>query len=117
MGVIDLFRTSLTPGEVPYSFPNMYNGRNEWGGFLPRVLVRVDVLPDGRLHWEFPDNPENRAIIEESYNGPGPAPGSVYTHSFSDETEAPVPHKARNQREVAAEMAAAVKAPTHAKKR
>lgn len=116
MGVIDLYRTPLPDGGGLYNLPNTFNGRDEEGQPLPRVVVPYEVLPDGTLHWALPDFPENRKVVELSYNGRGPG-GSTYTFRYPEAQAAVGPKAAqeaptaKNQKGVAQEVAAAVAAP------
>lgn len=79
MASLKLYRTPLVKGEGIYHLLKVHMGKDALGQPLPRGLVRCQVLADGRLFWELPDNPENRAMLALSYSGVGPAPGSRYT--------------------------------------
>lgn len=119
MGGITLYRTPLVKGESAYTLQNWYNGEDDKGKPLPRAIARCQILPDGRLLWEIPDFPQNRAVVALSYTGKGPAKDSVYTPVYPEAAEpapAPAPEAkagptAKTQADVAAEMAAAVGAP------
>jgi hypothetical protein len=79
MASLKLYRTPLAKGEVTYHLQRVHQGMDKQGQPLPKALVRCEILADGRLFWELPDNPENRAMLALSYSGIGPAPGSRYT--------------------------------------
>ncbi len=109
MGVFHLYRTPLTAGEGRYNILNLFNGLDDKDQPKPRVIAHCEVLEDGRLRWEIPDYPQNRAVVKLSYNGRGPA-NSTYSAEFPEECAQTPPEapKARTQREAAKEMAAAV---------
>ncbi len=119
MGVITLYRTPLAKGESAYTLQNWYNGEDAKGKPLPRAIARCQVLPDGRLCWEIPDFPQNRAVLALSYTGKGPAAGSLYTPVYPETPveaaqEPDAGPTAKTRADVAAELAAAVGAPGEA---
>lgn len=67
-GVIRLIRTPLLEGEPAYALGNIYLGTFPDGNFKgqrkPKVERLPQVLEDGRLLWEMPDNEENRKLTE-----------------------------------------------------
>lgn len=88
MPSLKLYRSPLVKGEVAYHLQRVHQGMDKQGQPLPKALVQCKVLEDGRLFWELPDNPENRAMLALSYSGVGPAPGSRYTVEFPEGRQA-----------------------------
>lgn len=67
-GVIRLLRTPLREGETAYAMTNVDQGLfvdgAKKGEKMPRTHRHAQILPDGRLLWEFPDTEINRVTVQ-----------------------------------------------------